>query len=292
MDNYHTPVLLSEVVEGLQVRKDGLYIDATLGGGGHTSEILKLGGRVLGIDQDEDSISHIKKKFESEINEGRLVVSQGNFSEIEKIAQDSGFSQIDGILFDLGVSSYQIDKSGRGFSFLKSEMLDMRMSKSIDLTAYEIVNNWSEQQLYEIFAKYGEEIKARDVAKAIFVARRIKPIETTTELSEIVTGVIKNSGKIHPATRIFQALRIAVNEELGSLRSALTSGFKLLKRGGRIEVISFHSLEDRIAKLYFSSLEREGAAHLINKKPIVAGEKETEINRRSRSAKLRIIEKI
>ena len=298
MNSFHTPVLLREAVKGLQVRKDGNYIDATIGGGGHTRSILDLGGRVLGIDQDEDAISHLKKKFELEINQGRLVLERGNFAEMKEIAGKHKIDGVDGILFDLGVSSYQIDRSGRGFSFRRDEVLDMRMSQKGDLTASEIINTWPESDLVAIFAKYGEEPAASEVARKIVFRRKQKKIGTSLELAKIVSDVVRNSGKIpirhtqgkHPATRIFQALRIVVNDEIENLRKGLSEGFKLLKKGGRIAVISFHSLEDRVVKLYFLELERKGLGKVITKKPIEASFDEIKKNRRARGAKLRIIE--
>ena len=298
MNSFHTPVLLREAVKGLQVRKDGNYIDATIGGGGHTRSILDLGGRVLGIDQDEDAISHLKKKFEPEINQGRLVLKCGNFAEMKEIEGKHKIDGVDGIFFDLGVSSYQIERSGRGFSFMKDEVLDMRMSEKGDLTASEIINTWPESDLVAIFAKYGEEPAASEVARKIVFRRKQKKIGTSLELAKIVSDVVRNSGKIpirhtqgkHPATRIFQALRIVVNDEIENLRKGLSEGFKLLKKGGRIAVISFHSLEDRVVKLYFLELERKGLGKVITKKPIEASFDEIKKNRRARGAKLRIIE--
>ncbi len=288
---YHTPVLLNEAVEGLSVKSGGLYIDATIGGGGHTEEILRLGGRVLGIDQDIDAISHLEKKFESEIKNGNLMLVMGNFDEIYEIADTEKITNVQGILFDLGVSSHQIDDSGRGFSIRLDEPLDMRMSLDSDLTAKEIVNKWSEDALYEIFLKYGEESRSKVVANAIVQARSEKPIETTADLVNVITKVIPRTGDIHPGTRVFQALRIAVNHELISIRAGLEFGFKLLGEDGRMVVISFHSLEDRIVKLFFKEKEREGLGHILTKKPITSSDDEVRNNRRSRSAKMRVFER-
>lgn len=297
MDSFHTPVLIEEVIKELEIRKNGLYIDATIGGGGHTERIITAGGRVLGIDQDENAILHIKKKFEPEIEKGQLILSQGNFSDIENIAKSNSFEKVDGILFDLGVSSFQLERSYSGFSFRREEKLDMRMSLSTSLTAREIVNTWPEEDLYELFAKYGEERRAREVAQEIVHKRAEKEIETTTELANIISKVVKPDGKTpvrqaqgrHPATKIFQALRIVVNDEIGNLKKGIEYGFKLLGSGGRFEIISFHSLEDRVVKLYFLRLEQEGKVRILNKKPIVASREEIIKNRRCRSAKLRII---
>ncbi len=289
-------MLVDAVIEGLKVERGGLYIDATIGGGGHTAEILARGGKVLGIDQDEDAIEHLKKKFESEILNGQLTLAHGNFAEIREIVLKSGFLKnhadhigVNGILMDLGVSSHHIDNSGRGFSFNKNDPLDMRMDLSKDLTASMIVNTWSEEELYEIFAKFGEEIYSKAVATQIVNFRKLKKIETSGELSEIVSKVIKRDGKTHPATRIFQALRIAVNDELESLKKGLVDGFKLLLKGGRMEVISFHSLEDRVVKVYFSAISDQKLGNVVTKKPIIADFAEIKKNRRARSAKLRII---
>lgn len=298
MDNYHIPVLKDAVVGGLNIERGGLYIDATIGGGGHTEEILKRGGKVLGIDQDQDAIEHLKKKFESEILNGQLILAHGNFAEIRSITTNSKFLDnqsyqvgVNGILMDLGVSSHHIDNSGRGFSFNKNEPLDMRMDVTRELTAEKIINTWTEDELYEIFAKYGEEVNSRNVARQIVNIRKNKKINTSSELSEIITKVIKRDGKLHQSTRIFQALRIAVNDELENLKKGLVDGFKLLLKGGRMEVISFHSLEDRIVKVYFASMSSGSQAKIITKKPIIAEFAEVRKNRRARSAKLRIIEK-
>ena len=292
MDRFHIPVLLKEALGALRVKKGGLYIDATIGGGGHTRLILDQGGRVLGIDQDEEAILHLKKKFESEIKSGKLILVRANFSDIEKVAGSNGFEKVEGILFDLGVSSHQLDEARRGFSIRRNEALDMRMSRDEALTAHEVVNKYSAEELYEVFAKYGEESRARDIAKQIVFERKIKPIDTTGELADLVSKIVRNQGKIHPATRVFQAIRIEVNSEIENLKEGVTGGFKLLKQGGRLAIISFHSLEDRVVKLYFLKIMNEGLGSILTKKPIVAANSEVEENRRSRSAKMRIIEKI
>ena len=292
MDSYHKPVLIDEVVEALNVEPGKIYIDGTIGGGGHSAQLLKSNARVLGIDRDEDAILHLKKKFESEIASGQLTLVRGNFADIKRISNSNGFETVDGILLDLGVSSNQIDKSGRGFSLRREEPLDMRMDEGLVLTARDLVNNWSENDLYEIIAKYGEEINARKIAQNIIERRKIGPIETTSDLSEIISRVVPSGGKIHPATKTFQALRIIVNDEMNQLKSGLEEGFKLLNKGARFAVISFHSLEDRAVKLFFADLERRSLAKVINKKPIIASITELRSNRRARSAKLRIIEKL
>lgn len=293
--DFHTPVLTDEVVGGLNIRLGGKYIDGTIGGGGHTEEILKRGGSVLGIDLDHDAISHLNKKFESEINTGKLILVCGNFAEIERISLENNFSEADGIILDLGLSSYQIEKSGRGFSFMRNESLDMRMSSETQVNAFEIVNNWGERELYEIFAKYGEEPNAKEVSRAIVEVRKNKKIETGVALAGIIQNNVRIKTKVHPATRIFQALRIVVNDEINNLKKGIDGGFKLLGVSGphgRMEIISFHSLEDRVVKLAFLEFERTGLARIITKKPVRSAFAETKINRRARSAKLRIIERM
>lgn len=291
MNDFHTPVLLKEAINGLNVWPGGLYIDATIGFGGHAAEIIKSGGKVLGIDQDQEAIKYVKANSE-------LILVRGNFADIKKIAWEHEFNGADGVIFDLGVSSYQIEKSGRGFSFLRDEPLDMRMSKDIDLTAYEIVNKASRDELYNIFSKFGEEKNARAISDSIAFARQVRRIETSKELAEIVVKAVRGGrpfdfaqGK-HPATKVFQALRIVVNSEIDNLKKGLAGAFDVLGPNGRLAVISFHSLEDRAVKLFFVKLVRERRANLVNKKPIVAGEEEITANRRSRSAKLRVLKKI
>jgi 16S rRNA (cytosine1402-N4)-methyltransferase len=291
-DFQHTPVLLREVTDFLRVKSDGKYIDCTIGGGGHSAQVLKSGAVVLGIDQDLTAILHLKKKFESEIKAKRLILEHDNFVNVAKAAEKLGFIQVDGILFDLGVSSFQIDQSGRGFSFKRAEPLDMRMNPEVGLTAAGLLNDLPEEELYTIFAKYGEERRSRDIARQIVAARKLSPITTTEELAGIVTNVLGESGIIHPATRIFQALRIAVNSEIENLKIGLKEGFKLLNLGGRLAVISFHSLEDRVVKLQFLEFANEGQGKILTKKPVVATEAEIKENKRARSAKLRVIEKI
>ena len=289
---FHTPALLEEAIRGLNVRPDGKYIDATIGGGGHAAEIIKRGGKVLGIDQDQDSIEYVRTNNEDRITKNELVLVRGNFSNIAKIARERNYERADGVLFDLGVSSYQIDQSGRGFSFLRDEPLDMRMSREQTLSAYEIINRQSRDELYNIFSKFGEEKDARAISDDIVRARRIKPIETSRELAEIVARTVRSRGKLHPATKVFQALRIVVNSEIDNLKKGLEGAFSILAPNARLAVISFHSLEDRAVKLFFTRLVQDRRARLINKKPIVASEEEIRTNRRARSAKLRIIEKI
>lgn len=292
---FHTPALLKEAISGLNIRPGGLYIDATIGGGGHAVEIIRRGGIVLGIDQDKDAIDYVQANSQELIANRQLVLVRGNFADVDRIARVRGFEACNGILFDLGISSYQIDRSGRGFSFLKDEPLDMRMSKEIDLTAYEIVNKQSRDELYNIFSKFGEEKNAQAFCDSIIRARRIKPIQTSRELAELVAGVAKQTHARedrHPATLVFQALRIAVNSEIDNLKKGITGAFEVLAPNGRLVVISFHSLEDRVVKLFFAKLTSVGRARLVSKKPIVPSDEEIRANKRARSAKLRIMEKI
>lgn len=292
MSDYHISVLLQETIDALQVKSGKKYIDATLGSGGHTEEIIKKGGVVLGIDQDQDAIAYTKEKFASS-NESTVQVVQGNFNNIEEIAKQHGFSTVSGILLDLGVSSHQFDDATRGFSFQGDNPLDMRMDKHLSVTAKDLVNGLTKGELIELFEKYGEEYFAKRIAEKITMQRLESPIETTGELARLIASCYpKGMHKIHPATKVFQALRIAVNDELGSLKQALPQSVALLEKGGRLVIISFHSLEDRIVKELFEKFEEQGQGKVITKKPIVPSEGEIAKNRKSRSSKLRIFEKI
>lgn len=291
MSTFHTPVLLQEVIEYLNVQNDHKYIDATIGGGGHAQEILKKGGLVLGIDQDTEALEFCKNWLGEEYK-NRIIFVKANFRYIDQVAKKYGFSSVSGILLDLGISSYQLDTAKRGFSFKKEAKLDMRMNKEIGTTALEIINKEPFETLYKIFLKYGEEPEAENIAKTIIHRRGVKQISTTKELADIVFNVYcKNQAKdlkIHPATRVFQALRIAVNDELNALKEGIENSLKLLNKGGRLAVISYHSLEDRIVKLSM----RNKNLGLVTKKPITASREEIRVNRRARSAKLRIAQKI
>lgn len=301
MNPFHEPVLLKEILEYLKVYPGKKYIDATLGGGGHTLEILKRGGKVLGIDLDEEALDYAKKQVQSSnFQLGKdVVLAQGNFKEIGKIAHLNGFDNVYGILFDLGVSSYQIDTGERGFSFQKDAPLDMRMDKNLAVRAADLVNVLSKGELYELFTKLGEERNARAIVNNIIRARRVKPIETTAELSSVIEEAYgtKKSGsyakfKALVNKRVFQALRIAVNDELNNLKEVLPQTLELLEKNGRILAISFHSLEDRIIKDAFKEFEEKGMGKVITRKPIVPSLDEITKNTRSRSSKLRIFEKI
>lgn len=293
MNNYHTSVLLQEVLSYLSIQPNEWYIDGTLGGGGHSFEILRLGGNVLGIDVDEDALRHVTEKQESEKSElkGKLVLAQGNFQDLDLIAKEHGISSVSGILLDLGVSSYQLEQPEKGFSFAEGP-LDMRMDRTLTVKAADLVNGLTEKELTELFTRLGEERFAKSLARTIVDYRKEKPIETTKELADLIMKKVpyRQEG-IHPATRVFQALRIAVNDELNVVREVLPKAVTLLKSGGQIAVISFHSLEDRIVKHAFLDFEEQGLGTVITKKPVVAGEEEVLQNRRSRSAKLRVFEK-
>ena len=293
MNNYHTSVLLQEVLTFLAVTHGELYIDCTLGGGGHTFEIIAKGGRVLGFDVDSDAITYVKEKLrEKGLTEGKeLTIVQQNFSQIGSIAPRVGFGTVAGILMDLGVSSHQFDEAERGFSFQPGP-LDMRMGRELQVKARDLVNALGEKELTELFEKYGEEPFARKIAKAISSRRKQKLFETTDELAALIKQTIHSDGAIHPATRVFQALRIAVNDELHALEEVLPQAVQLLKPGGRLVIISFHSLEDRIVKKAYEEFEREGLGKIVTDKPVVATDEEVLLNRRSRSAKLRVLERI
>ncbi len=287
MSDYHTPVLRTEVIDALEIEKGKKYIDATLGGAGHTEEILKRGGIVLGIDTDIDAITEAKQRLQEYTG---YTLVQGNFRDIGKIATDNGFLHIDGILFDLGVSSHQLDTPDRGFSYRFTDApLDLRMSKDDGDTAAQLVNRMTEGELYECIGKFSEEQLALPIARALCRSRQIKKFETVNDIVEVI---VKLAGSREHATpilsRVFQALRIAVNDELGSLKTALGQVQDILKPDGILVIITFHSLEDRIVKQYM----RGEGWRVITKHPIVASEKEVYENKRSRSAKLRVAKKI
>lgn len=314
----HTTVLKEEAVNGLHISPDGIYVDCTLGGAGHSMLIaskLSSTGLLIGLDQDEEAIEHAKQKLSS--FEDRILLCKSNFRQLEQVLMEIDFvpkndehPQVQGILFDLGVSSPQLDQADRGFSYNLDAVLDMRMDRSIDLTAYKIVNSWSEQELTRILFEYGEEKFARRISKNIVSSRLEASIETTGQLVDIIKSSIpaatRRTGS-HPAKRSFQALRIAVNDELGAMKEALEQAIRCLSPGGRISVITFHSLEDRICKHIFAKfVERctcpsdfpvcvcgkKGKLKLISRKPISPGEQELADNSRARSAKLRIAEKL
>lgn len=300
-DDYHQPVLLKEAIDFLKVQPGKKYLDATLGGGGHSREILARGGQLLALDRDPEAIEHFRLVLKacppSRYSSGgslppRVVLA--NFIEIDKVAQEAGFAPLAGILFDLGVSSYQLETPSRGFAFTAKAPLDMRMDPSLAVTARDLVNGLNEGELAELFLKLGEEKAARRYARAICRVRGLKKIETCEELAGIVWQAAlpqERTRRIHPATKIFQALRIAVNDELNALREALPKAVNLLEKQGRIVVISFHSLEDGLVKRFFAEKEREGELKIITPKPVVPDRTEIKKNIRARSAKLRVAEK-
>ncbi|MBI5356119.1 16S rRNA (cytosine(1402)-N(4))-methyltransferase RsmH [Candidatus Collierbacteria bacterium] len=288
----HVAVLLKETVDLLNIKTGEKYIDATLGGGGHTAEILKRGGKVLGLDRDEEAIKRLRKRFEIEIEEGRLIVMKGNFINMENIAKENEFDKVDGIIFDLGMSSDQFE-SGRGFSFMKDEPLDMRMDSDLGVTAADLVNALSQKELFGLFTKLAQVEKAREISGAIVESRKFRQVKTTKELVEIIGSVpaYRRQKDLHPATKVFMALRIAVNNEPENLEMGIPQASELLTTGGRLAVISFHQGEDRIVKQFFRKWQINGVKE-INRKPILAEDEEVRINPRSRSAKLRVGEKI
>jgi len=309
----HKAVLLKETIENLNCQEGGIYLDCTVGGGGHSSEILQLigdSGFLYCLDRDKDAILAAEKKLSQVGKNYKLIKS--SYVNLSKITPEYNIPKLDGILFDLGVSSYQLDNAERGFSFSKDAFLDMRFDQddNSNLTAYDVVNKFSKEKLIEIFSKYGEEPYSKTIASGIVEYRKNKTIETTTELSEVILKSLshkKFKGSVHPATRVFQALRIEVNDELEGLKNALEQAITQLKVGGKLAVISFHSLEDRIVKEIFKESTKNcvcpprqpicncnkiAVGKLVNKKPIVAMEQETKDNPRARSAKLRVLEKI
>lgn len=292
--SFHEPVLAAEVLEHLQVKSGRQYIDATVGGGGHGIEILKLGGRLLGIDGDPEAIKAARKRFSTACPNASWQIAQGNFVHLKKISQQCGFEKVAGILFDLGVSSYQLENAERGFSFNLEGPLDMRMDPGLEVTAADLVNGLNSGELNELFIKHGQEHHSWRISQAICNARRIAPIKTCRQLVEIIeksVPVKARYGRLHPATRCFQALRIAVNDELNNLRAVLPQVLELLKKEGRIVVISFHSGEDRIVKQFFRQEEKNGKIKIITKKPVRPSLEEIRENPRARSAKMRVAEK-
>ncbi len=289
MSDFHTPVLLQEVVDNLKIKRGGQYIDATVGGGGHAAAILKLGGKLLGIDCDPEAIKAARKSLASACPTTFWRLARGNFKNLEQIAAANGFSQVDGILLDLGVSSHQLETAERGFSFNLNGPLDMRMDPELAVTAADLVNGLNKGELTALFKKFSDEPRAGLIAEAIVKARRQAPIKTGAQLASVV-GV--RQGNRHPATRVFQALRMAVNDELNNLNQVLPQAVSLLRPGGRLAVISFHSGEDRLVKNFLKDQKIAGNLMMINKKPLMATPAETAANPRSRSAKLRVGEKL
>ncbi|NOZ63427.1 MAG: 16S rRNA (cytosine(1402)-N(4))-methyltransferase RsmH [Caldiserica bacterium] len=287
----HVPVMAQEVAQYLVWEKKGIYVDATVGEGGHTLYLLKNFPRIriIGIDRDREIL---KRASENLTRYRRVTLRWGNFSNLRNILHQEGTVKVDGVLLDLGFSSFHIEDSGKGFSFQQDEFLDMRYDQKEKLTAYEIVNTFSVGELADLFYTFGEEKRARKIARAIVEARKKNKISTTRQLREIIEKAINRRGKIHPATLIFQALRITVNRELDHLSAILTEIPELLNPGGKVVVITYHSLEDRIVKKTFRNLKNQGKFIIHTPKPIRPAKEEIAMNPRSRSAKLRAGEKL
>lgn len=309
----HYTVMLKETVDGLAIKPDGVYVDCTLGGAGHSEYLLSQlseGGHLYAFDQDQKALDHAAVRLAPYVESGQVTFIKSNFRQLQEKLADKGVFKVDGVLYDLGVSSPQLDEAERGFSYHQDAPLDMRMDQSADFSAYNVVNEYSYNELVKIFFRYGEEKFSKQVARAIERARADHPIETTGELVELIKEAIPAPARRkggHPAKRIFQAIRIAVNDELGVVEESLEQAIQLINVGGRISVITFHSLEDRIVKTIFKEYstakdlppgipmvpeEFQPELKLINRKPITASEAELAENNRSRSAKLRIAERI
>ncbi len=287
----HIPVLAQEAIEMLEVKGAGTYVDATLGLGGHAAALLPhLGpeGTCVGIDRDDEALAHAKEI----LGNGRLILRKGNFSQIAEILHDLGIGGVDGVLFDLGVSMLQVREPRRGFSFNSEERLDMRMDPSQELTAWDVVNGYSEKEIERIVREFGEERYSRRISRAIAARRQRGAINTCIELANLVAAVCRTRGRIHPATKTFQALRMEVNGEVEEVRNGLSSALKVLRRGGRLSVISYHSIEDRIVKHFIRDGAREGLLRIITKKPVTPRPDELRKNPSSRSAKLRGAERL
>ena len=310
MDFKHVSVLLNECIDALNIKEDGIYVDCTLGGAGHSSEIIKRlspKGKLIGIDQDRNALDAAKEKLKDYNN---VIYVHDNFINIEEILTNLGIPKVDGILMDLGVSSHQLDVAERGFSYMQEAPLDMRMNRDNDFSAYDVVNNYSAEEITKVIRDYGEEKFAKRIAQFIVDRRANKPVETTLELVDIIKAAIpakfRREGP-HPAKRTFQAIRIEVNQELQILNKTIEDGVKSLNEEGRIAIITFHSLEDRIVKVKFKDLQdpckcpkefpicacgKKPIVKIMSRKPIIPTAIEVEENPRSRSAKLRVCEKI
>jgi len=289
---YHEPVLLKETVENLNVKEGGKYIDATLGDGGHSLEILKRGGYVLGLDVNEKSLERAQLRIKKEGLDERFKGVLGNFKNIEKIGKENGFEKVNGIVYDLGYSSYELEELGLGLSFQTDETLDMRLSNSLGVTAADLLNSLSEKDIAKLIYEYSDEKMSRKIAREIVKTRSLKKIQTTKDLVEIINSVSYpgyERGRINPATRTFQALRIVVNDEIENLKKSLPQAARLLLPGSVIILITFHSLEDKVAK-EFSRRARPSIKE-VYEKPLRPSEEEIERNPRSRSAKLRVFRK-
>ncbi len=291
--NYHEPVLLKEVIDYLNIEKGKKYIDTTLGDGGHTLEILKRGGVVLGLDINTDSLSRATQRIKDEGFESNFVGVLGNFKNIANLAREACFEKVDGILYDLGYSSFQLDEGDVGLSFMRDLPLDMRLDASLGVTAADLINALTEKQLSDLIFNYSDEKLAKKFAKAIVKYRSLKKIQTTKQLADLLASESfpgYEKGRIHPATRTFQALRIAVNDEFGNLEQSLPRAAHLLLPGGRMLVISFHSLEDKLVKEFGRGAQP--TLITLTKKPVVPTQEEVNKNVRARSAKLRCFAKM
>jgi len=291
MDVKHLPVMSREVIEVLAPVEGGTYVDATVGLGGHSEMILeKIGeqGRVVGIDRDDEALARTAER----LSDSRVILKKGSFSDMESILTAQGMNHADGVLLDLGVSMMQLKDPGRGFSFLSQERLDMRMDSSQELSAWDVVNGYSERELLRILREYGEEYRAVKIVRSIIHERDKKSIDTCGELAEIISRAIGRHGKVHPATKTFQALRIEVNRELDELREGLDASMRILRKGGRLCVISYHSLEDRVVKHFIKEHAKAERLKQLLKKPLTPGIDEVRANPSSRSAKLRGAEKL
>ncbi len=311
MEFKHISVLLEESIEFLSIKEIGIYVDGTLGGGGHSLQILShMGkdGKLIGIDRDKEALSAAKQRLKD--YEDQVIFHKGNYCEIKSVLEKYGFDKIDGAVLDLGVSSYQLDNGERGFSYNHDARLDMRMDREQEFSAYDVVNTYDRFALAKVFSDYGEEKFAMQIANKIDDYRKNKPVETTFELAELIKEGIPAAARReggHPAKRVFQAIRIEVNSELSLLKKAVEDFFDVLKPGGRLAIITFHSLEDRIVKTCFRDFStgctcppnfpicvcnKKPRGKIVNKKPVVAGNEELEFNPRSSCAKLRVIEKL
>ena len=291
MNIEHLPVMGREMLEIIGPVEGGIYVDATVGLGGHSAMLLgKIGqtGRVVGIDRDDNALALTAER----LHDSRLMLNKGSFSDMETILHSQGIDEADGVLLDLGVSMMQLKDLARGFSFNSSERLDMRMDSSQELSAWDVVNGYSERDLVRILKEYGEEYRAVKIVRSIMHERNKKSIDTCMELAEIISRAIGRTGKVHPATKTFQALRIEVNKELDELKKGLEASLRILKKGGRLCVISYHSLEDRVVKHFIKERAREEIVKQLLKKPLVPAIDEIRANPSSRSAKLRGAEKL
>jgi 16S rRNA (cytosine1402-N4)-methyltransferase len=291
MNLVHLPVMLREVIEILNPERGGIYVDATVGPGGHAEAILgKLGegDMLIGLDRDEEAVRIARER----VKDRRFVLRKAAFSEIDRVVRDAGAEKVDGVVFDLGVSMLQMRLPERGFSFLSDEPLDMRMDREEEVSAEEIVNSYPQRELERVLREYGEERHARKIARAIVHRRRKQRIHTCRELAGLVSAVSGRRGRIHPATRTFQALRVEVNRELEELREGLQKALSVLASEGRMAVISYHSLEDRLVKGFMREASSGGAVKVLTKKPLRPGSDEVRANPSARSAKLRAAEAI